>query len=153
MAVGSALTAVISRLIINFEVVNLVERYLHIDEMRLSGGVGTVTDRAGKTSLPVSDHVQVVKVPSFVSESRVCVSELNVYQTTCVTLKAQRVGGRVIGNVFSPIEALYRKGRLPHVNGVAVGATSLCRRLMKVPGIINISLYICVTFKTVASRT
>ena len=152
MAVGSALPTVISRLILNLEVVDLVKRYLHTDEVRLSGGVGVVTDPAGKTSLTVSDHVQVVEVPSFVSESRVCVSELSVYQATCVAPKAQCVRGRVIGNVFFPIEPFYCKGSIPLVNGVTVGATSLCGRLMQVSGIFNVSSNISVTFQAITSR-
>ena len=112
-----------------------------------------MTDPAGKASFPVSEDVEVVEVPPFFPECRFCVCELEVYQFTCVALETQRVGSRVIGNVLFPIKTFNRKGRLPLVNGMTVRAVALCRGLVKVPGIINISSNICVTFKAIAGRS
>jgi len=81
VAVSPALSAVFSFPVLDLEAVGHVERYFHADQMGLTGGMGVVADPAAVASFLVPHDVQVVKVPSLVSETCIGVGELDLDQS------------------------------------------------------------------------
>jgi hypothetical protein len=136
---------------LDLEAVDGVVRDFPVEQVCLVRGVGIVADPAGKTAFAVSNHVEVVKVPMFLSEAGVGLGELDLDQGRCMAGKAQPIGFRVVGDIPCAWERQVRERRIAGVVGVAHGALIFDDRGVGSPFPFQLSGNVPMALKTVCT--